>query len=296
MASPRAQWKGFLKFGEVTCPVALYTAASTSERISFHTINRATGNRVRREFIDSVSGEAVEKGDQVKGYEVNKDDYIILEPDEAAAAVPESDKTLDVETFLPCSEVDDLYFDKPYYLTPSDRTGEEAFALLREGMREKKVAALARAVLFRRMRTMLIQPHGAGLMGITLKFDYEVRSVTDAFSDVPKMKITGEMLDLARHIINTKKGRFDPAEFDDRYEAAVAELVRAKMEGRTIRRKPEPRRDNVTNLLDALRESAGVKGAEKRSAAKAGASRGKAARSRSARSKASPSATQRKAS
>jgi DNA end-binding protein Ku len=280
----------------VTCPVALYTAASTSERISFHTINRATGNRVRREFIDSVSGEAVEKEDQVKGYEVNKDDYIILEPEEVAAAVPESDKTLEVETFLPCSEIDDLYFDKPYYLAPSDRTGEEAFALLREGMRQKKVAALARAVLFRRMRTMLIQPHGPGLMGTTLKFDYEVRSVKDAFSDVPKVKITGEMLDLARHIINTKKGRFDPAEFDDRYEAAVAELVRAKMEGRTIRRKPEPRRDNVTNLLDALRESAGKQGAEKRTAAKAGASRGKAASSRSARTKASPSATQRKAS
>lgn len=296
MAAPRAQWKGFLKFGEVTCPVALYTAASTSERISFHTINRATGNRVRREFIDSVSGEAVEKEDQVKGYEVNKDDYIILEPEEVAAAVPESDKTLEVETFLPCSEIDDLYFDKPYYLAPSDRTGEEAFALLREGMRQKKVAALARAVLFRRMRTMLIQPHGPGLMGTTLKFDYEVRSVKDAFSDVPKVKITGEMLDLARHIINTKKGRFDPAEFDDRYEAAVAELVRAKMEGRTIRRKPEPRRDNITNLLDALRESAGKQGAEKRTAAKAGASRGKAASSRSARSKASPSATQRKAS
>jgi DNA end-binding protein Ku len=296
MAAPRAQWKGFLKFGEVTCPVALYTAASTSERISFHTINRATGNRVRREFIDSVSGEAVEKEDQVKGYEVNKDDYIILEPEEVAAAVPESDKTLEVETFLPCSEIDDLYFDKPYYLAPSDRTGEEAFALLREGMRQKKVAALARAVLFRRMRTMLIQPHGPGLMGTTLKFDYEVRSVKDAFSDVPKVKITGEMLDLARHIINTKKGRFDPAEFDDRYEAAVAELVRAKMEGRTIRRKPEPRRDNVTNLLDALRESAGKQGAEKRTAAKAGASRGKAASSRSARTKASPSATQRKAS
>jgi DNA end-binding protein Ku len=296
MAAPRAQWKGFLKFGEVTCPVALYTAASTSERISFHTINRATGNRVRREFIDSVSGEAVEKEDQVKGYEVNKDDYIILEPEEVAAAVPESDKTLEVETFLPCSEIDDLYFDKPYYLAPSDRTGEEACALLREGMRQKKVAALARAVLFRRMRTMLIQPHGPGLMGTTLKFDYEVRSVKDAFSDVPKVKITGEMLDLARHIINTKKGRFDPAEFDDRYEAAVAELVRAKMEGRTIRRKPEPRRDNVTNLLDALRESAGKQGAEKRTAAKAGASRGKAASSRSARTKASPSATQRKAS
>lgn len=287
MAAPRAQWKGFLKFGEVTCPVALYTAASTSERISFHTINRATGNRVRREFVDSVSGETVEKEDQVKGYEINKDDYIILEPEEVAAAVPESDKTLDIETFLPYLEIDDLYFDKPYYLAPSDRTGEEAFALLRDGMRQKKVAALARTVLFRRLRTMLIQPHGAGLMGTTLKFDYEIRSARDAFSDIPKMKITGEMLDLAKHIINTKKGRFDPAEFDDRYEAAVAELVRAKMEGRTIKRKPEPRRDNVTNLLDALRESAGVKGSAKRGEAKA-------ARPRSARPKA-PS-TQRKAS
>ena len=158
--APRAQWKGYLKFGEVSCAVALYTAVSTSERISFHTLNRQTGNRVRREFIDGETGKPVAREDQVKGYEINKDDYIALEPDEVAAAVPESDKVLHVKAFLECSEIDDVYFDRPYYLAPSAPAGEEAFALIREGMRKQQVAAIAQAVLFRRLRTLMIRAHG----------------------------------------------------------------------------------------------------------------------------------------
>lgn len=292
--APRAQWKGFLKFGEVTCPVALYTAASTSERIAFNTINRATGNRVRREFVDSETGKPVEKEDQVKGYEVTKGDYILLEPEEVAAAVPESDKTLDIQAFLARAQVDDVFFDKPYYLAPSDRIGEEAFALIREGMKKKNVVAIAQTVLFRRMRTVLIRPEGNGLIATTLNFDYEVRSAEEAFSDVPKMKIKGEMLDLAKHIINTKIGEFDPAVFNDRYEAAVAELVKAKMEGRKITPRKEPKREKVANLLDALRESAGLVADQKQTGAGAGATRQKAARASGSRGKAA-AAPQRRA-
>ncbi|AZO63625.1 MAG: Ku protein [Mesorhizobium sp.] len=255
--APRANWKGFLKIGELSCPVALYTAASTSERIAFHTVNRATGHRVHRAFVDSDSGKSVEKDDQVKGYEISAGDYVVLEPDEVAAAVPESDKTLSVSAFIGCSDVDDVYFDKPYYLAPPDKHAEEAFGLIREGMRRKKVAAIAQTVLFRRVRTLLIRAYDEGLVATTLNFDYEVRSAEEAFDNVPDMKITGEMLELAEHIIKTKKGKFDPTKFDDRYEAALAELVKAKLEGKKIAVPKQPKREKVVDLMDALRQSAG---------------------------------------
>ncbi|RVD66752.1 Ku protein [Mesorhizobium sp. M7A.F.Ca.ET.027.03.2.1] len=270
MVAARANWKGYIKFGEVACAVALYTAASSSERIAFNTLNRATGNRVRREFVDSETGDPVEREDQVKGYEIENGDYVVLEPDEVAAAVPESDKTLKIEAFVPCDEIDDVYFDKPYYLAP-DKLGADAFRLLRDGMRQAKVAALARAVLFRRLRTVLIRPHGKGMIGTTLNFDYEVRSAKEAFDDIPAMKIEGEMLDLAKHIINTKKGPFNAKSFDDRYDAAVAELVKAKIEGKAISKKKAPPPAKKGDLLEALRQSAGLAASEKpkRAAAKA---------------------------
>ena len=254
--APRAVWKGILKIAEVTCPVSLYTAASTSERISFHTLNRKTGNRVHRQFIDEVSGKPVETEDQVKGYDKGNGDYVILEPEEIAAAIPESDKTLTVETFLPCDEIDDIFFDKPYYVSPSSPVAAEAFALIREGMKGRKSAALARTVIFRRMRSILIRPHGEGLIATTLNFDYEVRSAQDAFSDIPAIKIDDEMLQLAEHIIKTKAGPFDPKQFDDRYESTLAELVQAKIEGRKIKPQKRPEPAKVVSLLDALRESA----------------------------------------
>ncbi|MCO5732509.1 Ku protein [Rhizobium sp. SSA_523] len=257
MVSPRANWKGFIKFGEVSCPVALYTAASSSERIAFNTLNRQTGNRVRREFIDSETGEPVEREAQVKGYEIDNGYYVILEQEEVAAAIPGSDKTLTIEAFIPCDQVDTTFFDKPYYLAP-DRLGMEAFVLLRDGMKREKVAAIARTVLFRRMRTVLIRPHGKGLIASTLNFDYEVRSSVKAFEELPDLKIEGEMLELAEHIIATKKGDFDASAVDDRYEAAVAELVKAKIEGRALPKKKTPSAAKPNDLLQALRESAGM--------------------------------------
>jgi DNA end-binding protein Ku len=292
--APRANWKGFLKVGEVACPVALYTAASTSDRIAFHTLNRETGNRVRRRYVDSETGKPVEHDDQVKGYEVSSGEYVVLEPDEVAAAVPASDKTLEIDAFIACGDVDDVYFDKPYYLAPADKSAVEAFELIREGMRANKVAALARTVLFRRERTVLIRPHGAGLVGTTLNFDYEVRSSADAFSDLPKTKIAGEMMDLAKHIISTKRGEFDPSKFDDRYEAALAELVKAKVEGRKITPRKPKAPDKVTDLMEALRQSAGVGGGEdkaaspaKKTASKKASARKPAAGGRAERRKAS---------
>lgn len=279
--APRANWKGLLRVGEVTCPVALYTAASTSDRIVFHTLNRATGHRIHRQFVDSDTGKPVEKDDQVKGYEVASGDYVVLEPEEVAAAVPGGDKILDVSAFIGSDAVDDVYFDKPYYLAPSEKEGNEAFVLIREGLKAKKVVAIAQTVLFRRVRTVLIRPYGAGLIATTLNFDYEVRPADTAFDDVPDLSIKGEMLELAEHIIKTKKGKFDPSKYEDRYEAALAELVQAKIEGRKITPPEEPKTDNVIDLMAALRESAGAaKKAPAKSKAKAGSGKAKAARSK----------------
>ena len=277
--APRANWKGFLKVGELVCPVALYTAASTSERISFHLLNRRTGNRLHREFVDSETGKVVERDDQVKGYEAGENDYIVLDAEEVASAVPESDKTMDVGAFIACDAIDDLYFDKPYYLAPADRHGAEAFALIREGMKAKKVAALAETVLFRRVRTLIIRAHGEGLIATTLNYDYEVRSAEEAFSDIPAVKLKGEMLELAEHIIKTKSGSFDPKSFDDRYDAALAEVVKAKIEGRKIKA-PKPKAEGkVIDLMEALRQSAGkTEKPAKRPAKKAAAARKPAAR------------------
>jgi DNA end-binding protein Ku len=258
MAAHRAQWKGHLKVGELSCAVGLYTAASTSERISFHMLNEKTGNRLKREFVDTDTEEVVEHDQQVKGFDTGNGNYIMIDPEEVAAVVPDADKMLEAEAFLPCRKVDDIYFDKPYYLVPTDDEDHEAFVTIRGALSNTNATAIARTVLFRRVRTVLIRPHGKGLIATTLNFDYEVRSSQEAFKDVATVKVEGEMLDLAKHIIDTKKGDFNPAKTDDRYEAALAALVKAKSEGKTLP-KPKPIKVSKPNdLLNALRESAGM--------------------------------------
>lgn len=262
--APRANWKGHLTLGDLSCAVALYTAASTSDRVSFHIINRSTGHRVQRQMVDAETGKPVKREDIVKGYELSSGDYVLLDPDEIAEAVPESDKTIALETFIPCNEINTIYLDRPYYLAPADKVSAEVFDLIRHGLEAKSAAALARTVLFRRLRTLLIRPHGDGLIATTLNYDYEVRSASEAFADIKEFKIEGEMLDLAQHIINTKRGSFKPEAFEDRYENALQELVKAKIEGRKPPKKPKPKETNVVNLMEALRMSAGVKESEKK--------------------------------
>jgi DNA end-binding protein Ku len=221
-------------------------------------INAATGNRLKREFIDSETEEVVERDHQMKGFETGNGDYIMIDPEEVAAVVPDSDKMLEAEAFLPCGKIDDVYFDKPYYLVPVEDADHDAFTSIRDALSKTSATAIARTVLFRRMRTVLIRAHGKGMIATTLNFDYEVRSSEEAFKDVAKIKVEAEMLDLAKHIIGTKKGDFDPAKFDDRYEDALAALVKAKAEGKTLP-KPKPVKVSKPNdLLKALRESAGM--------------------------------------
>lgn len=255
----RAVWSGVIRIAELACPVKMYTAATTSERIALNMVNRETGNRLKRIYVDEKSGKPVDSDDQVKGYETNDGSYIIFEPEEIAAAIPDSDKSLTVEAFIACNRIETTYFDRPYYLLPASDANEESFVLVREAMRRQKVAAIAHAVLFRRLRPVLIRPHDKGLIATTLNFDYEVRSAKQAFKSIGEHKVEPEMLELAQHIIKTKSGKFAPEKFDDRYETALAEMVRAKIDGRKIvpLRRPEPTKKN--DLLEALRMSAGGK-------------------------------------
>ncbi|ANG99331.1 Ku protein [Brucella pseudogrignonensis] len=262
--APRANWKGQIKIDELLCPVALYTAASTSERVSFHLVNRKTGNRLNREFVDSDTGKPVAREDQVKGYEVASGAYVSFSEDEIAAAVPESDKTLNVLCFVACDAIDDVYLDRPYYLAPTD-DNQEAFTLLREAMHLEKVGAIAEAVLFRRARKLLIRAYDDGLLATTLNFDYEVRSTKEAFSDIGSFKFDEEMLELAKHIIDTKMGSFDPAGFDDRYDAALEDLIKAKIAGKPFKKPAQTKSAQVIDLKEALRKSAGLAAAAKKS-------------------------------
>ncbi|MFG1299681.1 Ku protein [Xanthobacter sp. V3C-3] len=262
--APRASWKGFLTVGALSCGVGLHAAASTAERISLHMVSRKTGHRLRRQYVDEETGAPVEGDEQVKGYEVARGEFVTLEPEDVAAVVPQGTRTIAVDTFLPCGGIDTAYLDRPYFLAPVDAPSAQVLALLAAAMAERKVAALGEAVLFRRVRRLLIRPVGEGgaLIASTLNFDYEVRPAGEAFADVPDAGISGEMLELATHIIRSKPGRFDPATLDDRYEAALAALVRARMEGKPLP-KPEPRRaGKVVSLLDALRASAGAGASE----------------------------------
>jgi len=256
--SSRPTWKGYLKLALVTCPVALFTATSTAERISFHTYNRETGHRVRRQYVDAETGEVVDQDDQVRGYEVQNAGMVEIEDEEYAAVALESTHTLDIEKFVPRSQVDEIYIDTPYYLVPTDKVGEEAFAVIREAMRIRKMVGLARVVLFRRERVVMLEPRDKGMLVTTLHYATEVLEDEDLFEDIGKTTVSKEMLDLAGHIVDTKMSRFDPSEFKDRYEEALAELVKAKAMGKKLKPAPEPRKPgNIVDLMDALRRSLG---------------------------------------
>lgn len=254
--APRANWKGYLKLSLVSCPVALFPATSSSERVSFHLINRETGHRLKQQYVDSVSGDVVEPQDRMRGYEIGKGDYVPVEDEELKDVQIESTHTIEIESFVPRAEIDDVFLDNRYYVAPDDKVGEEAFAVIREAMRKRGMAGLARVVLYGRERILLLEPRGKGLVATTLRYDYEVRDDKGYFDDIPDVSLSGEMLDLASHIIDTKKGDFDPSKFKDRYQDAVVELIRAKRAGRPA---PEPRSEppsgNVINLMDALKRS-----------------------------------------
>ena len=254
--APRPNWKGFLKLSLVSCAVALYSATSTSQRIRFNIINRKTGNRIRNDVVDAETGQPVEPEDRVKGYEVEKGEYVLVEEDELDNMALESTHTIDIEEFVPVAEVDRIYLDESYYIVPQDDVAEEAFAVIREAMRKEDLAGLARAVIYRREHLLLLRPRGKGLLATALRYKTEVRDEHEYFDDIPNVKVPADMLKLATHILDTKRGHFDPAKFEDRYETALNEMIKAKRAGKAPPILAEPRPSNVINLMDALRRSA----------------------------------------
>jgi DNA end-binding protein Ku len=278
--APRPNWKGYLKLSLVSCPVALFPATTTSERVSFRTLNRATGNRLRRQLVDEQTGDVVEAEDQVKGYEVAKGEFIQMEDDELKSVQLESSHTIDIERFVRRSEVDELYLDTPYYLTPTDRVGEEAFAVIRDAMRAEKMVGLARVVLFRRERIVMLEPRDKGITATSLHYANEVHQPASYFDEIPDLELPKPMLELASHIIAKMTGKFAPSEFEDRYETALIELIRSKQKGMPVKAQPVQRQTNVINLMDALRrsvEGAGGRGGAERPAVKKAEKAGKPA-------------------
>ena len=253
--APRASWKGYLKLSLVSCAINLYPASTSSSRVSFNTINRKTGNKVKRQFVDAVTGEVVEDEDQAKGYPVSKDSYVLIDDEELEKIRLESSHTIDIDKFVPRSEIDPRYLEAPYYIAPSERVAEEAFAIIRDAMRDEKVVGLGRVVIARRERIMLLEPIGKGLLGTVLRYAAEVRSEDSYFDEIPDLKLPEEMIDLAHVIIQRKSGHFKPEEFTDRYEDAVVALVRAKQAGLPEKPAEEQRPSNVVNIMDALRKS-----------------------------------------
>jgi len=278
--APRPAWKGYLKLSLVSCAVAMYTATSTSSRIRLHIINRETGNRIRNQAIDAETGEVVENESKVKGYEVDDGRYVLLEEDELDEVALESTHTIDIESFVERSEVDEIYLDESFYLVPNDEVAYEAFAVIREAMKKKDMVGLGRVVTHRRERLMMLRPRGRGIVATALRYKPEVRNEDSYFKEIAATRVPNDMLQLAEHILEQKKGHFDPEEFEDRYEDALKKLIKAKQAGKEPPAAPAPKPSNVINLMDALRRSAkGEAGNEKKAGAKSSGRRSGAKRS-----------------
>jgi DNA end-binding protein Ku len=277
MAPSRPYWKGYLKLSLVSCPIALYSATSSAERVAFRQINKRTGNRLKQQLIDEETGEVVEAADKGRGFEVAKQSYLPIEDEELEAISIESSHAIDIDNFVPRAQVDERYLDGNYYLVPEGRVGQDAFAVIREAMRGKEMAALGRVVLAKRERVIMLQPWGKGLLGTTLRYIFEVRDAALYFDELPDIAIPKDMLQLAEHILDSKTAEFDPSKFQDRYEDAVVEMIRSKRAG-LPQAAPKPVAaggGNVISLMDALRRSLAMDEAKAAPAAKAPAAKAK---------------------
>jgi Ku protein len=265
--APRAYWKGSLKLSLVSCPVALYPASTSAEKTRFHMINTETGNRLKQQMVDSETGDVVESDQKGRGYELKKGEYVEVEKEELEAVQIESNHTIDIDSFVPSDEIDKRYLNNPYYIVPDGKAGIDAFAVIRDAMKDQDRVALARIVLTNREHVIAIEPLGKGLLGTTLRYPYELRDEDAYFDDIKNPKISKDMVELAGHILNTKAAHFDPSKFKDEYENALKALVRRKASGKpikTVEREEKP--DNVINLMDALKQSLKGKTAAKRRA------------------------------
>jgi DNA end-binding protein Ku len=252
----RPYWKGYLKLALVSCPIALHAACSTSERIAFRQINKATGHRLRQQLIDEETREPVTSDQKGRGYEIAKGQYLMVEDEELEKIQIESSHVIEIDSFVPRQQIDQRFFDSLYYVTPNAPVAQEAFAVIREAMRHKTLVALGRLVLAKRERVIALEPYGKGLLGTTLRYPYEVRNASDYFSEVPELALAPDLLQLAKHIVDSKVAAFDPMAFRDRYEEALLAHLKAKAAGAVREKTPAfsaPRR--IIKLMDALRRS-----------------------------------------
>jgi DNA end-binding protein Ku len=259
--APRPNWKGYLKLSLVSCSIALYPATSASERVSFNQINKKTGNRIRYKKVDAATEEEVPSDDIIKGYQVDKNVYVHVEDEEIEALRVEATHTIEITKFVPLSQIDARYYDSPYYVVPNDKVGQDAFAVIREAMRDKKMVGVGMVVISKRERPIVLEPFGKGLRGMTLRYPYEVRQEDEYFADIPDVKVSKEMLELAEHIVETKAGEFDPSEFEDTYETAVVEMLKQKQAGKTVSKSaPKAAAPQTGKVIDLLKRSLELEG------------------------------------
>jgi DNA end-binding protein Ku len=258
--APRAYWNGSLKLSLVNCPIALYPASTQAEKTHFHQINTETGHRLKQQLVDEQTGHVVDKDHKGRGYELTKGRYVKIDEEELEAVKLESTHTIEIDDFVPAQEIDERYLDKPYYIVPNGKAGVDAFVVIRDAMKRKDKVALARVVLANREHVIALKPLGKGLLGTTLRYPYELRDEDDYFGDIPSLKVSKDMVDLAAHILDTKASKFDPRKFKDKYETALKALVKRKAAGKTIELPEEKEEEsNVIDLMDALKQSLGRK-------------------------------------
>jgi DNA end-binding protein Ku len=253
--APRAYWKGFLRLSLVSCPIQLFPATSEREKISFNQINSETGNRIRYRKVDEDTGDEVTQDQIVKGYQVDKGKYVEITDEELEAVALDTTRTIEIDKFVPRSEIDDLYLIRPYYIAPDGKVGQDAFAVIRNVIKQMDMVAIGRVVLTSREHVISLEARGKGLMGTLLRYPYEVRDENEYFDDIENLKLGKDMMDLAAHIVKTKTGHFEPEEFEDHYETALKELIEKKMKGIKIEAPVRSEPSKVINLMDALRRS-----------------------------------------
>ena len=257
----RPSWQGHLKLSLVTCPVALYTATNSGGDVHFNLINPKTNNRIKMITTDPETG-PIERSELVKGYEVSKGEYILLTDEEIKSVKLESTKTIDIERFVPESEIDRLYWDNPYFLAPDGKLAQEAFGVIRTAMEKSGQIALGRIVMSTRERIMALEPRGKGILAYTIRSDAEVRKPDEIFNSISDAAADPAMISIAEKIIEQQEGPFDPSQFVDRYEEALKALIEDKKKGHTPAKVAEPADTNVVDLMSALRASLAGKGVD----------------------------------
>jgi DNA end-binding protein Ku len=256
---PRTFWKGYLKLSLVTCPVAMMPAVSEGNRLRFHTLNRKTGNRVQRQYVDAETGKRVEDEDQARGYPRGEDDHVILEDEELDEVALESTRTIDIQEFVASDRIAWIWLDRPHFLLPDDTVAEEAFSVIRDAMQSTDTVGIARLVLYRRERAVMLMPKGKGIVLWTLRYGDEVRDERDYFDDLKEKKPDAEALKLVSKLIGARTANWDPKLVEDPVQDRLLDLIEEKKKGRKPPRKAkadEPRESGkVISIIDALKRS-----------------------------------------